>query len=134
MIKNPKILLIDDDHDFVKATSHILRTRQYQIIVASNGEEGIRKMREDKPDLILLDIMMPGKSGYDVAYEISKDPDFSDIPVLALTSIIESLGEPPFAFKVTEYLQKTIKPNDLLEKIEKYLKPNKPESSRGVFP
>lgn len=134
MTKNPKILLIDDDPDFVEVTCRVLQARPYEVSVAYNGEEGIRKIKEEKPDLILLDIMMPGKSGYDVAYEINKDADFSEVPVLALTSVIETLGQPPFAFKVTEYLQKTIKPNDLLEKIEKYLKSDKPESSRDVFP
>ena len=121
MDTKPKILLIDDDPDFVQATTLVLKSKPYQISVAYNGEEGLRKLRAEKPDLILLDILMPEKDGFIVADEMSKDPAVSSIPVLALTSFTESLGQ-PFPFKVSEYLQKTIKPNDLLEKIEKHLK------------
>jgi CheY-like chemotaxis protein len=121
MEKKAKILLVDDDTDFVQATSRVLKTRPYQIIIAYNGEEGMRKAREEKPDLILLDIMMPVKDGFVVADEINKDPILSKIPVLALTSFDQSLGQ-PFAFEVSEYLKKPIKPNDLIEKVSKHLK------------
>jgi CheY-like chemotaxis protein len=122
MDKQPKILIVDDDPDFVEATVRVLKTKPYQIVVANDGKEGIRKIRSENPDLILLDIMMPEKDGYAVADEISKDSAISEIPILALTSVIESLGQPPFPFKISEYLQKTIKPTDLLERIDKHLK------------
>ncbi len=127
-----KILLIDDDTDFVKATSMVLKSKPYQIIVAYSGLEGLHKMRIEKPDLVLLDIMMPENDGFIVADEISKDPDISGIPVLALTSFSESLGQ-PFPFKVAEYLQKSTKPAELLEKIAKHLSPNPPKSAEGPW-
>jgi len=130
MDRMPKILIVDDDLDFVQVTSRILGTMPYQIVVANNGEEGLQKMRTEKPDLILLDIMMPQKDGFIVADEMSSDPDISNIPVLALTSFSESLGQ-PFPFKVSEYLQKTIKPAELLEKIDKHLNPNR---DAGISP
>jgi len=121
MERKPKILLVDDDADFVQATSRVLKTKPFQIIVAYNGEEGIRKIREEKPDLVLLDIMMPVKDGFVVANELKRDPVISKIPVLALTSFSESLGQ-PFPFEVSEYLSKPIKPNELIVTIEKHLK------------
>ena len=124
MDKKPKILLIDDDPDFVQVTCRVLQTKSYQIVVANNGEDGLRKMKAEKPDLVLLDIMMPEKDGFEVANEISRDPSISNIPILALTSFSESLGQ-PFEFKTSEYLQKTIEPADLLEKIAKHLGRNR---------
>lgn len=121
MERKPKILLIDDDADFVQVTSKVLKTKPFQIIVAYNGEEGLRKIREEKPDLILLDIMMPVKDGFVVADELKKDPVISKTPVLALTSFSESLGQ-PFAFEIEEYIKKPIKPNELIATVEKHLK------------
>ena len=80
MDRKPKILLIDDDPDFVQVTCRVLQTKSYQIVVANNGEEGLRKIRAEKPDLVLLDIMMPEKDGFDVADEISKDPGYFQYP------------------------------------------------------
>ncbi len=58
MAKKAKILLVDDDVDFVEATKTVLESRPYEVIVASEGEEGLRKARQEKPDLILLDIII----------------------------------------------------------------------------
>jgi CheY-like chemotaxis protein len=138
MDKQQKILIIDDDPDFVESISHILKAKSYDVVVAENGEEGTKKIRSEKPDLVLLDILMPKKDGYLVADEISKDPQVSNIPILALTSVIETLGPPPFPFNVSGYLQKSISPADLLSNIKKYLDPtegsNKQQTSRYVFP
>jgi two-component system, OmpR family, alkaline phosphatase synthesis response regulator PhoP len=121
MDRTPKILIVDDDPDFVEITSRILKTRPYQVTAASNGEEGVKKIREQKPDLILLDIMMPKKDGFIVADEISRDPTLVNIPILAITSFVDYTGQ-PFAFKVSEYLPKDTKPNDLHKLVEKHLK------------
>jgi two-component system, OmpR family, alkaline phosphatase synthesis response regulator PhoP len=121
MDRKPKILIVDDDPDFVEVTSRILRVRPYQVTVAYNGEEGVKKIREQKPDLILLDIMMPKKDGFIVADELSRDPTISEIPILAITSFVDYTGQ-PFPFKVSEYLSKGIKPDDLHKLVEKQLK------------
>ncbi len=121
MERKPKILLVDDDADFVQTTSKVLKSKPYQVIVAYNGEEGLRKAREEKPDLVLLDIMMPVKDGFLAAAEFNEDPAISKIPVLALTSFSESLGQ-PFAFEFDEYLKKPIKPDELIAVVEKHLK------------
>ena len=73
MEKKVKILLVDDDADFVESTKMVLESKPYEVIVAVNGDEGLRKAREEKPDLILLDVIMPVAEGFTAAEQIEKD-------------------------------------------------------------
>lgn len=121
MNKKHRILVVDDDVDISQAISRALKAKGYDVIVAYNGEEGLKKAREEKPDLMLLDIMMPVMDGFTVAQLLNKDKVLSKIPVLALTSFSESLGQ-PFEFKVAEYIRKPIRSKDLIAIVEKHLK------------
>ena len=121
MKQRPKILLVDDDVDLVKVMSGALESKAYEVVVAYNGREGLEKARKEKPDLVVLDILMPVADGFTFADQFRKDPSLAKIPVLALTSFSESLGQ-PFPFDVTEYLVKPIKPRDLVAKVEEFLK------------
>jgi two-component system alkaline phosphatase synthesis response regulator PhoP len=121
MKQRPKILLVDDDVDLVKVMSGALESKAYEVIVAYNGQEGLEKARKEKPDLVILDILMPVADGFTFADQFRKDPSLAKIPVLAVTSFSESLGQ-PFPFEVTEYIMKPIKPRDLVAKVEGFLK------------
>jgi len=121
MKQRPKILLVDDDVDLVKVMSGALESKAYEVLVAYNGQEGLEKARKEKPDLVVLDILMPVADGFTFADQFSKDPSLAKIPVLALTSFSESLGQ-PFPFEVSEYIVKPIKPKDLVAKVEEFLK------------
>lgn len=121
MNKKHRILVVDDDVDISQAISRALKAKGYDVVVAYNGEEGLKKAREEKPDLMLLDIMMPVMDGFTVAQLLNKDKVLSKIPVLALTSFSESLGQ-PFEFKVSEYIRKPIRSKDLIAIVEKHLK------------
>ena len=121
MGRTPKILIVDDDHDFVQSTSKALRSKLYDVVVAYNGEEGLNKARNEKPDVVLLDIMMPVMDGFTAAHQFAKEPALSGIPVVALTSFSESLGQ-PFEFEFTEYVRKPVRAKELIEIIEKHLK------------
>ena len=120
MRKTVKILLIDDDVDFVKATTKVLQSKPYEVIAAYDGKEGLEKARSEKPDLVLLDILMPKVDGFAVAEQFKKDQTLSKIPVVALTSFSDSYGQ-PFAFEVSDFIQKPVSPKDLLAKVEKHL-------------
>ncbi len=120
MKKPARILLIDDDVDFVKATTKVLESKPYEVIVAFDGKEGLEKARSEKPDLVLLDILMPKVDGFAVADQLKKDASLSKIPVVALTSFSDSYGQ-PFAFEVSDFIQKPVSPKDLLAKVEKHL-------------
>ncbi|HUU64633.1 MAG TPA: response regulator [Dehalococcoidales bacterium] len=128
MTENPKILLIDDDVDFVEATKIVLESKPYEVIVAYNGNDGLRKAREENPDLILLDIIMPGKDGFITAEQLKKDAKLKKIPVLVLTSYAEKGGESSIAasggltLETEDYIDKPISPEELLKRVEKYLK------------
>jgi two-component system alkaline phosphatase synthesis response regulator PhoP len=126
MKQRPKILLVDDDVDLVKVMSGALESKAYEVVVAYNGLEGLEKARKEKPDLVVLDILMPVADGFTFADQFRKDPSLAKIPVLAVTSFSESLGQ-PFPFEVTEYILKPIKPRDLVAKVEGFLK--RPETS-----
>jgi two-component system alkaline phosphatase synthesis response regulator PhoP len=120
MKKAVRILVIDDDVDFVKATTKVLQSKPYEVIVAHDGKEGLEKARSEKPDLVLLDVLMPKVDGFGVAEQLRKDQALSKIPVLALTSFSDSYGQ-PFAFEVSDFIQKPVSPKDLLAKVEEHL-------------
>jgi CheY-like chemotaxis protein len=128
MEKRPKILLVDDDPDFVASTRAVLESKPYQVIVASEGEVGIQKAREEKPDLILLDIIMPVKDGFTAAEQLKKDPELKKIPVVMLTSystrragssIPVSRG---LTLEAEDYVEKPITPDELLRVVAQYIK------------
>ena len=128
MEKIAKILLVDDDADFVEATKTVLESRPYEVVVAIEGEDGLRKARSEKPDLILLDVIMPIKDGFTAAEQLKKDPALSKIPVLMLTSFSTKgpgTGIPlsrGLELEAEDYLEKPIDPKELLSKVEAYLK------------
>ena len=128
MIKKPRILLIDDDLDFVEATKTVLESKPYEVIVAYDGDDGLRKAKEKNPDLIILDVIMPVKDGFATAAQLKKDPELSKIPVLVLTSFAERGGESTVAvsggltLETEDYIDKPIRPDELLSRVEKYLK------------
>lgn len=128
MIKKPRILLIDDDLDFVEATKIVLESKPYEVIVAYDGDDGLRKAKEGNPDLIILDILMPVKDGFTTATQLKNDPKLSKIPVLVLTGFAERGGESTVAvsggltLETEDYIDKPISPDELLSRVEKYLK------------
>ncbi len=127
MEKRAKILLVDDDADFIDSTRTVLESQLYEVIVAREGEEGLRKAKEEKPDLILLDIIMPVKDGFTAAEQLKKDPELSKIPTLMLTSFTARRGETSipvsrgFDLDVEDYIDKPIAPEDLLAKVASFL-------------
>jgi twitching motility two-component system response regulator PilH len=81
-----KILLVDDSKTELHHLSDLLAKRGYNVRTAENGEEAMRRLGEDKPDLILMDVVMPGQNGFQLTRAITRDPQFSDVPVIMCTS------------------------------------------------
>jgi DNA-binding response OmpR family regulator len=117
-----KILVIDDEPDITWSLKKILQGRGYQVITAENGIEGLEKASEEKPDLILLDIMMPRKNGYKVLRELKSDDQTREIPVIFLSvkSETSSLLEGK-RLHATDYIIKPYKTEELIKYIKKYL-------------
>lgn len=89
-----RILVVDDSAVFLTAASDALEEAGFEVEVANNGSEGIRMARQNKPDLIVMDIEMPIMRGDHAAREIRCDPQLRDIPIIAMTSVSpETLGE-----------------------------------------
>ena len=81
-----KILIVDDSKTELFHLSDILGKRGYSVRTAENGEEAMRRLEEDKPQLILMDVVMPGQNGFQLTRRITRDPRFADVPVIMCTS------------------------------------------------
>jgi DNA-binding response OmpR family regulator len=81
-----KILVVDDEPNVIKSLTFVLSKEGYDVSSAVNGEEAIAKVRQSKPDLIFLDVMMPKKNGYEVCQEVKSDSGLSDIHIIMLTA------------------------------------------------
>ena len=122
-----KILVVDDDPDFVEITRIILENSGYDVVSASDSEEAIEKMRNDKPDLVLLDIMMSQPlDGVEVSKKMLEDDNLKKVPIIVVSSITDSphLAEFPSNeyLPLDDWITKPAQPEDLLAKINKYLK------------
>jgi len=123
-----KILLVDDDKDFVEATKLVLESKPYDVIVAYDGDEGLAKARSEKPDLIILDVIMPVKDGFSAAEQLKKDSELKKIPVIMLTSFSEKVGETSLsvsqglALDTEDYVDKPVSPQELLNRVERLIK------------
>ena len=124
-----KILIIDDDIDFVNATKMILETKSYEILAAYDKDAGMKIIESERPDLIILDVMMKRLSdGFKLCYQLKHDPKYKNIPVIIVTAVTQETGL-LFSPKTDgEYLEaedlihKPIKPDDLLDKVENLLR------------
>ena len=126
-----RILLIDDDPDVHTVVRQILEPKSYQVLSAYDGSEGLRSVVEERPDLIILDVVMPGKHGFDVCHELKTDEKyhfFSHIPVLMLTVYPEERDKIHLSIRdgmmmeAEDYLQKPVDPPELLRRIEALLR------------
>ena len=93
MANNKLILVVDDDPDLVEAVSMKLESENYRVVKAYDGIEAWEKIKEEIPDLVLLDVMMPRKNGYDVCDEIKNDPQYKNITVLLLTAVADAVPD-----------------------------------------
>jgi len=121
-----KILVVDDDPDFVEATSLVLEPNGYEVISAANGSEGLTKVQDERPDLVILDIMMASVlDGLSMSRRMQEDPQLRRIPILMVTSIANT--DYAVLFPTDEYIHidgfmsKPISPDKLLSAIERLL-------------
>ena len=132
MSEMKKILVIDDDVQLVDTVRTLLESVGYQVSHAYQSEKGVDLAREDRPDLILLDVMFagpPGPDGIEVSRQLQEDPDLKDIPVVILSGVKRVLDMPvklapdESFMPVEAFLEKPFKPNQLLAVIEEVLGP-----------
>jgi len=118
-----KILLVEDEEIMIDLLQKKIRDEGYEFVVARDGVEGLEKMREAKPDLVLLDIIMPKMGGFEVMEEMNKDPELQKIPVI----IISNSGQPVELDKAKklgakDWLIKTeFDPQEVIDKVKKQI-------------
>jgi two-component system alkaline phosphatase synthesis response regulator PhoP len=131
-MENAKIVVVDDDQDIRDSLQVILEGKQYTVITAANKKEGMEKIKSEKPDLIMLDVMMSSQfDGLDMSRELKKDPQLENTPILMLTGIKEQTGIPlkssagdPDWCPVDGFVYKPFESDTLLAEVEKLLSKN----------
>jgi two-component system, OmpR family, response regulator VicR len=120
-ISNKFILCIEDEPEMIDLIRLILERRGFKVEGASGGMEGIRKVRELHPDLVLLDLMMPDMDGWEVYQQMKADEATRDIPVIVVTAKAQSIDKVLglHIAKVDDYISKPFSPQDLLASVEK---------------
>jgi CheY-like chemotaxis protein len=118
-----RILCIDDEKEIIDLIRLILNRKGYEVAGAIGGEEGLAKARSWKPDLVLLDLMMPDMDGWEVFHRIRSEPGLADIPVIVVTARAQSIDRVLglHVARVNDYVSKPFTPQDLVESVERVL-------------
>ncbi len=122
-----KILVVDDEPDIVDMLKMSLENASYEVVEAYDGNEAIEKAKAEKPDAIILDLMMPKKDGFEACKELKNDPEMSGIPVLVLTAIGQEISHTRYAqsmgleLESDDFISKPVDPNFLLKRLEEFL-------------
>jgi twitching motility two-component system response regulator PilH len=116
-----KILVVDDSKTELHHITGILGKRGYSVRTAENGEEALRRLDEEKPDLILMDVVMPGQNGFQLTRTITRDPRWSDVPVILCTSKNQETDKVwGMRQGAREYIVKPVAAAELLAKIKAF--------------
>lgn len=129
-----KVLVIDDEPDLVEVFKIALE-RQFEVIVAFDGKEGVAKAKAEKPDAIVLDIMMPEKDGFAACRELKGDPGTALTPILIVTGVAEYFGQTKYTklsgmeIEAEDFISKPVDPNELLSRVAALLEKGKPNKT-----
>ncbi|HEX9681346.1 MAG TPA: response regulator [Anaerolineales bacterium] len=118
-----RVVCIEDEPEMIDLVRLILGRKGFRVIGANGGIEGIDAVRKEKPDLVLLDLMMPDMDGWEVYQQMKADPDLRSIPVVVVTAKAQSIDKVLglHIAKVDDYITKPFGPQELLESVEKIL-------------
>jgi DNA-binding response OmpR family regulator len=116
------ILIIEDEKLIIVSTQMVLEAAGFRVESATNGESGISKARELRPDLVLLDIMMPGIDGWETLTRLKRDPETAPIPVIIFTAREHARGhQKSTEMGAADYFRKPFEPDELIELVEKHI-------------
>ena len=128
-----KILVADDDPEMLKVITLVLESRGYQVSTAQDGEEALAKIKEERPDLLILDLLMPRMDGFEVCKQLNQQPESggNKIPILILSAVRETSSRRRYELEtkrspnIEDYVEKPISPPLLLQRVEKVLMKSK---------
>lgn len=124
----PYILVVDDDPDILDSITAVLETQPYRLATARDGKKCMELIAREKPDLLILDLLMPRMDGWGVIREMRNDPQYADVPIMVLTTVVEDASrrryelETGLAMDVQDYVQKPVTPAELLRRVRALLK------------
>jgi CheY-like chemotaxis protein len=127
IVDQPYILVADDDPDILEAITTVLRSVPYQVATARNGEQCLAMVRQRKPDVLILDLLMPKMDGFAVIRELQNDPSYSSLPIAVLTTVVEDASRRRYELetgrdlRVSTYLQKPVSPDEMIRTIAKMM-------------
>jgi CheY-like chemotaxis protein len=123
----PKILVVEDNADEAQMVKMILEPEGYEVALAADGREGLQKAEADKPDLVVLDVMMPVLDGFAMCAKLREDPDFQSVPVILLTAVAAHIRDTSYPIsgvlraQAEEYLEKPVNPEELIATVARCL-------------
>ena len=127
MAEKKRILVVDDEPDFALLVQGNLQKEGFDVDVAYNGVEGLEKVKQNPPDAIVLDVMMPEKDGYEVCAELKKDDRFTDIAILMLTAVADHVTSTRYShfdgmsMEADDYLAKPASAEEITDSIKSLL-------------
>jgi len=122
MMKEKKIVVVDDEPFILRSLSYVLKREGYQVFSATNGEEAVQVIRDVKPELLFLDVMMPKKSGFEVCREIKSDPDLKDVYVVLLTARGQASDKVAgMELGADEFMTKPFSPSKIVGRVKEIL-------------
>ncbi len=123
-----RVLIIDDDPDLVEAVSILLKKEGIEPLAAYGGVEGLDRAKAEKPDVIILDVMMEDKDGFAVAKELAGEGELARIPVIMLTAVADHAQDSPYApqaaiksLEAEEWFDKPVDPKELVSTVKELL-------------
>jgi two-component system alkaline phosphatase synthesis response regulator PhoP len=125
--QQPYILIVDDDPDILDNIVIVLETQPYRLATAQDGKKCMAMIKEEIPDLLILDLLMPRMDGWGVIREMRSEPRFANVPIMVLTTVIEDASrrryelETGIAMDIQEYIQKPVTPSKLIQRVETLL-------------
>jgi len=128
MTEKKKVLLVDDDPDFVEAVKIIVQSGGYDVRVACDGKEGLEAVAAERPDIIILDVMMPVMDGHKTCAALKGNKETADIPIILLTAVADRVTTSTYTHRdmleseAEDYMPKPVEPKELLELIKSWLK------------
>jgi DNA-binding response OmpR family regulator len=117
-----KILVIEDDPATSRLVDYSLRHEGYQVIMASNGLEGVRKARTESPDLVILDVMLPGMDGFEICHRLRSEPATAKLPILMFSAKAQEIDrDTGIKVGADDYLTKPAAPAEIVSRVAKLL-------------